>query len=117
MSVRLEDWFMGWATNDPFIPPELRGKSLCGRVYGHEEFEDGTNVAIVIASLAKSEGRTVSTADGQTLELGKPEPGYLEWLKSAGIPYDEKNPIKLVEEYQYPDRSGVRPPNGGRASS
>ena len=103
--MKLESWFVTWI-GDAFTAPEVRGKAVAGLVYGHDQFPDGAKV--LIGQLVKSEGWIVTTKLGEVYELGKPEAGYLEWLKSTGIPFDEANPVKLVDEYKYPAAEGVR---------
>lgn len=115
--MRLEDWFIGWDKHDGYRAPEERMKCVIGRVYGHATFADGSDVKLGMAALTKSEGRVITTTAGEVYELGRPEPAYREWLRTAGIPYDDANPVKLVAAYQYPSLSAKRPKGGGRASS
>lgn len=115
--MRLEDWFIGWNAGQEYVAPEFRTKCIAGRIYGHPFIEDGTDVKVSLSGLAKSKGRVITTKMGEVYELGKPEPGYRQWLQRENVPYDDANPIKLVETYLHPGLSGKRPPGGGRASS
>jgi len=52
--------------------------------------EDEVTTGIVISN----DGRTVTTEEGETFELGRVNPYYRDWLRQMGWEYDRKAPIK-----------------------
>jgi hypothetical protein len=97
MTNRLENWRVVHAShNDAFLPPELSGIALVGRVFGHPRFQDGREIET--SAIAAVAGRIITTRSGSRYELGEPEPGYAEWCKQRGRVIDPERPIRVVEE-------------------
>lgn len=92
---KLENWSVCTRPDDPYQAPELWSTILCGNVYGHSKFPDGTFINTSIP--VKSEGRIVHTNSGTQYELGTPEKEYLEWCAKNEIVLDEDNPVKVYE--------------------
>lgn len=84
-----------WAVHaDPFAAPELRRVYLHGRVYGHPREGDGKSV--ITSKIRDSKGRIVTTESGTVYRLGRINRKYRRYLKKEGIPYDPRNPIKMI---------------------
>ena len=93
MTVKLEKWCMCAL---PWQAPEVRETYLEGDVFGHPKHKDGKR--IITSSIIKSEGRFVTSKTGTVYELGFLKPDYKEFLEKNNYPFDEENPIKLVDK-------------------
>lgn len=91
--VRIEDWHVRAATNDPYKSPEQNGMAISGKVYGHPQFEPGERV--VTSRIVKTEGRHVVTESGTTFFLGEIDPAYREHLREVKPDWDPENPVIL----------------------
>ena len=68
---------------------------ICGEVYGHPKFPDGTFV--FTSKIEKTEGRKVYTHYKSVYLLdGPPSDSYLEYLADNDIPYIEDKPVNIV---------------------
>ena len=87
---RLEKWSIGVKYKNEFLAPELHKKYLYGEIYDDEQgrFEDGKQVSTSsIQELNLDEGYAMTR--NTKYILGKPDEGYVEYLKREGI--DLKN--------------------------
>ncbi len=114
MAAKIEQWYTAWATDNPYAPPEARGKSIIGLVYGSSKFKDGEQIKT--GAIKEATGRVITTTSDEVYELGEPEPGYVEWMKKEGVEFDEAEPVKLVTTFKHGGLTGKRPPGGGRRS-
>lgn len=81
--AKLENWSIGVSRSNPFTPPEMKAKFLMGNVYGHDDFEDGTQIGTSTIKSLDIKNRIAKTKN-TTYNLGKPSQAYLEYLKSIG---------------------------------
>lgn len=109
---KIEQWYVAWTDSNPYLPPEQRGKSIIGLVYGSAKFPDGEQIKT--GPVKAVDGRKITTMSDETYELGEPEPGYLAFLEHSGIKYDEVEPMKLVKHLEHGNLEGKRPLGGGR---
>ena len=93
---RLENWSVvsPFEDADPYREP---WQFLSGEVYGHENYDDGTE--ITTSRIIEVRGRFIETSSESVYELGKAGKFYVEWCKEQGchIPTEEE-PIKLLGE-------------------
>lgn len=73
-SMRIEEWSICANPADAYVPPELRTKTLHGKVFGHPRFEDGHEVT-TSAICGVKDGQIVTTS-GSLYELGEPDAKY-----------------------------------------
>lgn len=95
MVVRMENWCAVPTINSVYMPPEQRGTSVKGQVYGHKRFEDGDS--IVTSRIIGVDGRTVTTESGTQYVLGEINADYLKWCENTDgvrVPTEEV-PIRL----------------------
>lgn len=94
---RLENWFTrhdhARMTGTYLAPEQVHGLHLVGNVYGHPRHPEGHKVETT--TLASATGRTVTTESGSVYTLGRPDRAWLKWLKSEGLAYDPKRPVKV----------------------
>jgi hypothetical protein len=92
--MKLEKWSVVVGDPDPYMPPEMQEKRICGLVFGHPQYQDGHE--IVLGSVDTVEGSIVKTLSGSVYELGEPDPEYVAYCKTAGchVPTKEQ-PIKF----------------------
>lgn len=72
--MRIEEWSICANPADAYVPPELRTKTLHGKVFGHPRFEDGHEVT-TSAICGVKDGQIVTTS-GSLYELGEPDAKY-----------------------------------------
>ena len=94
--VRMEAWCTRPINPNPYLPPEVRGLCLSGRVYGHPKFPDGHEVDTT--QIIAVNGRAITVKSGRVYHLGQPSRAWLRWLRETGKPYDPKRPIKDLRE-------------------
>jgi hypothetical protein len=91
----LREWSVVDLNTDPYMAPELRRRSLSGRISGHPSFSDGT--IVTTSSIIGSEGRRVRTSSGSTYILeGPPAEGYAKYLAENNRTLDESQPVKII---------------------
>ena len=91
---RLENWAIRY-TGDPYTPPELQRCAAIGEVYGHPEFPDGSPIT-TSALIVHDYGRRQVTTKSRVYNLGKIDPGYVQYMKDNGI-----KPVSFkVEDFQ-----------------
>lgn len=57
----------------------------------------GRRGAVVTTRVVGSRGRVVTTRSGSRYRLGVPAPEFMAFLAEKGLPFDEKQPVKLVQ--------------------
>jgi hypothetical protein len=72
--VRIENWSIGFAQQDPYKAPELHSPRLSGNVYGHPKFDDGT--FITTSTVTGNGDGCLFTRTGSRYDLGDPHPDY-----------------------------------------
>lgn len=92
---KLEQWSVTSAVDEPWHPPEMERPYVVGRVFGDPQFEDGASIRVPLESV---EGNRVQSPDGWEVELGVPNPAWVEWLTSIGITFNPDVPIRLVDK-------------------
>lgn len=85
---RLDDWYTTKDYGDPFEAPELKAPLVVG-----VRSSDGEK--IITSQIVKAVGTRITTKTGSVYELGRPERGFLEHLRSIGHRFDPRQPIKL----------------------
>ena len=88
--VKIRAWSCGFADDNEFNPPEVRGLSVRGT------WPDGKRrrSSRVVEKLGP---RTVRTRSGSVYELvGDPEPEYVAFCAEKGIPLNLDDPIRMV---------------------
>lgn len=91
--VKIENWSVSYSKSaNPYYPPEVVPKALCGKVYGHPKKEDGSYVRTT--GVVDGEKNRVETYNTIYI-LGKVDPNYVEWCKQKGCHVPTKDePIK-----------------------
>lgn len=86
---KIENWSTCFASDDPYLPPEMNRLVVRGSLDGRAFF----------SAIRRTEGRVVHTDDG-SYELGAILPDYERWLKETGqwAKFDPENPIRMVRE-------------------
>ncbi len=93
--VRLEQWLVDYTdTDDGYIAPEAKHRSLVGTIYGHPRRPDGDKIRT--SRIVNVDGRRVTTGSGTVYELGEVHPEYLKWMVRSGYVYDEDAPIRVI---------------------
>jgi hypothetical protein len=80
---KLEDWSIVRDDSNPFLAPELRGLRLQGRVYGRDDFEDGSVVTTSSVQSLDLKNNIAKTRNTEYI-LGKPSKDYVRWLNDNG---------------------------------
>lgn len=80
LTVQIEDWFIT-SSDDVYTAPECRTKQICGRVFGHPNFADGSQ--ITSSEIISIEFPFVQTRNTR-YKTGTPSLGYIEWCKENG---------------------------------
>lgn len=94
----LKNFALCKAKGNPWLAPECMPNVLCGNVYGHSRFEDGSHVET--STIMEVRGRIVKTYSGSEYRLvGTPKKEFRAWLREKGIPYNGKNPLRGLEAY------------------
>ncbi len=91
--VNIENWSIQDANDNPFAAPELRRRVLCGIVYNHPKFEDGTYVSTSSAEEIDLVNGTVTTRNN-TYQLGKIDDKYLEYCEKSNV-----KDLELIRKY------------------
>lgn len=84
MLPRIENWGIV-SDDDPWIAPEMRTQMFSGNIYNHPDFKDGTHVTTSSWIDYNEDERTIITAAGRTIVLGKPDKSYVKWCKDNGV--------------------------------
>jgi len=82
---------------DPYVAPERQANVVGGKIYNHPRVDDGKGIQT--SQVQKVEGRIVHTRNSVYRLYGRPKKEFLDWLKTVGIEYDSKNPLKGLEAY------------------
>jgi hypothetical protein len=94
--VRIENWSVGHFYRDNgYRPPESNPTVIRGAVYGHPRHPDGRHVKT--SAIVEAVGRTVTTENGSTYQLGEPDPKYVEWWEVQGKVWNPEQPIIMKE--------------------
>ncbi len=91
-AIRIEGWALVYGNDDPYMPPEYRGRCLKGEVYGHPRRDDGETIRT--SRIVSVDGLRVMTSSGSLYVLGEPRQDYLDWLREHNLPYDPADPIR-----------------------
>jgi hypothetical protein len=83
--IRIENWSIV-LSGDPYTAPELRASRLVGKVFGHPDFPDGSE--ITSSAIKELRGGIVRTANRDYV-LGWCSPQYRAWANSNQIPLPE----------------------------
>ena len=78
---KLDRWSFTLRPNDPFVAPECKYYALHGFVTGHPDFEDGDEITTSQVIEVKD---GIGTTNGRDYQLGAPDPGFVEYLKTLG---------------------------------
>ena len=97
--VHVEYWSVVSGGTDPDTDPSVR---ISGLLYGHPEYPEGEDNTPE-SPIESASGRVVKTRDGREYILGRPDPGWLRFLKDAGQTYDPKNPLNFIDFDDEPD--------------
>lgn len=73
--MRIENWCVTSRPTNPYQPPELQGRHLHGKVYGHPHFPDGEELMTSRIALMYNANEVV-TKSGSVYELGEVDPAY-----------------------------------------
>lgn len=96
--ARLENWSV-IGPQDPYTPPEIASKHLCGEVYGHPDPYHYDRKLITTSKIVKVEGRTITTLTGTVYTLGNVDPKYAKYVREdLGYELDFDNPIRLLKD-------------------
>ena len=88
----LSDWWV--KQTDVYTAPECAVKIICGRVFGHPRFPDGS--FIESSEIKDAKGRYILTSKGTVYKLhGRPHRDYVKWMKENGIAYDGYEPVRI----------------------
>ncbi len=91
MEVRIENWELVAAPENPYQAPEIWPLRLQGEVYGHDRFEDGES--ITTSRIVHAEGKFVRTNNNEYI-LGEPSEKYAAWYKEKhGVELDADSPF------------------------
>lgn len=71
MAIRIEDWHV---SGNPYAAPEVRTLHLSGKIYGHQDFPNGSNVST--SAIDGSENGLIKTKSGSLYEIGSVNPDY-----------------------------------------
>jgi len=72
----LENWFVSYIQEDPYMAPELCPRCLKGDVFGNEKFEDGSFIRT--SDIKGKRNDKIVTHSGSEYELGVPDKEYEE---------------------------------------
>ena len=103
IKMRIENWILrGAGKLEGLVLPEEYDKSnvlIVGKVYGREDFPDGTLVST--SPVVKISESHATTHSGTVYELGEKHPDYVKFINAA------KNSIPILKEWKI--TSGCRP--------
>ncbi|WP_169130239.1 hypothetical protein [Aromatoleum evansii] len=90
--MRIDEWSICANSAHAYVPPELRTRSLHGKVFGHPRFEDGHE--ITTSAICGVQDGQIVTASGSLYELGEPDAKYEAAFPGArpralGLPSNE----------------------------
>jgi len=88
--VDLDEWFVAYASTDPWAAPECVPKVLGGVCKGHPSYSDGTPVTT--SAIQDVCGRYIKT-NHTVYRLLTPNP---EWIATLKKPLDPENPVRFV---------------------
>lgn len=93
---KMTRWGVVNSNSSPYVPPELHGIKLCGRVNGpHPVAVSG--FPIQTSAIVGSSGMEVETINSVYTLDGPPSPYYKKYLEENSIAMDEVWPVKVWE--------------------
>lgn len=72
--MRLENWSIVQRNPDPYKAPELQRQYLHGKIFGHPDYEDGTE--ITTSAIWAIRDNLIITKSGSEYALGEVDPKY-----------------------------------------
>jgi len=94
--MQLHNWSVVSSNQSPYLAPELRKIQLCGKVYGHPNFPNGS--IVTTSSIVKVIGTSVYTHSGSKYNLKKVNKKYRKWCKQQwpDRQWNPKKPIRTI---------------------
>lgn len=92
--ARLENWSLIFTTQNFYLAPEVRSKSIHGEIYDHSYFKNGDKIKT--SPITSAKGNKIITQTGTLYTLGTPSKKYIKWLNENQIPFDPNNPFPFV---------------------
>lgn len=92
--ANIENWSIQQSNDNPFQAPELKKMRLCGDVYSHPNFEDGSYIAtssVQEIDLIKGEVITRNTI----YQLGKIQEEYFKYCEENNV-----KDLELLKQYR-----------------
>ena len=90
--VKIQNWKV--VNIAPYKPPEQWVMGLCGEVYGHPNFADGSPVQT--SRICGTFGTLVYTKNTMYI-LDGVDPEYRRWVDEQGLKWDDAEPVKVIE--------------------
>jgi len=91
--VIMQNWSVTRSYATPYTAPELVSHYLCGEVYGHPRFEDGS--IITSSRMLDTSGNMVET-NNTWYELKEPDVTYTLWCEKMEISLDPSSYVYKV---------------------
>lgn len=93
---KIEQWSLGYDTDNPYLAPELRKRRLSGICKERAiELGEDCDLPLTTSSVVSYEDNVVTTRSGTKYELGEPAEDYVKWCDENGYS-DPREGLRVI---------------------